>query len=616
MSFRKLFILALLISITPLLCDGMRVAPQFWWSGMKNPRLQILLHEEGVGLMKPSIDAVGTELSEVVTFENPNYLLLYLDLADAPPQTMTITLVDRGGQTTKIPYELFSRDVERTKAQGFDSSDVLYLVMPDRFSNGDMGNDRPPKHFLDQKVDRSHPLAWHGGDIEGLRQHIPYLSDLGVTALWLNPVQENDMPFGSYHGYAITDYYHLDPRLGTNEEFRDFVDKAHDAGLKVIMDMIFNHCGTNNYLFKDRPSEDWFNHGGDYSQTSFKTGVQMDPYTTPEAFSQAIDGWFVRSMPDLNQRNPHVLRYLIQSSIFWIEYAGIDGIRQDTYPYADFDAMSTWCQEVLEEYPSFNIVGETWFDSNTQVSYWQKDSKLASPLNSHLPTVMDFPLYLQMRQAFREETGLYSGGFHDLYNLVSQDFVYPDPSSLLVFLDNHDTSRFAEDESDSSDLDRYRQGLTYLLTTRGIPQIYYGTEILMYAHKDAGDGGLRADFPGGWPSDKVTAFTSTGRTPTQEKAFRLTRQLLRWRRDTSAVTRGSYRHIPVVHQTYIYQRSDGSDVVTVFLNGSSTEQRIPLESLPMRLPDRMSDFFSQTTYTNQDTMVIPPRGTMILQSIE
>ncbi len=619
MRLSKLYPIVLLVTLCSLFTQVMsagqvKVAPQFWWSGMKNPILQLLLYDEGIGYMRPSIEGAGATLSEVVSFENPNYLLLYLDLSEAPAQTLTICLEGQEGTTVKIPYELRERESSRTKAQGFDSGDVLYLIMPDRFSNGDPTNDTPPRHFLDQKVDRTHPFAWHGGDIAGIRQHMDYFTDLGVTALWLNPVQENDMPFGSYHGYAITDYYRIDPRLGSNEEFRAFVDDAHASGLKVIMDMIFNHCGTNNYLFKDQPSEEWFNHGREYHQTSFRTAVQMDPYTTPEAFAQAVDGWFVRSMPDFNQRNPHVLRYLIQSSIFWIEYAGIDGIRQDTHPYADFDAMAQWCREVMEEYPDFNIVGETWYDCNTQIAYWQKDSKLASPRNSHLPTVMDFPLYIQMGKCFREETGPHAGGFHDLYNLLAQDFVYADPMSVLVFLDNHDTSRFCTNEAEATDLPRYKQALTYLLTTRGIPQLYYGTEILMAADKQDGDGGLRADFPGGWQGDHTDAFAAEGRTGVRGEAYQLTKKLLHWRQNNPILTKGTYRHIPVVSSCYIYQRTYRDESVTVLLNGSDQEQNIELSALPMTLPSRLVDFFTQETYTSQDLVRLPPRGTLILQS--
>lgn len=355
---------------------------------MKNPELQILLYGDNIASSEVTLSSKNVELKEVVKQENPNYLLLYVDLSDATPQTFDICL-KQGRKTTVVPYELKQRTRKGTDIEGFTSSDVLYLIMPDRFANGNPDNDVIPG-MLENKINRSEQYARHGGDLQGISEHLDYIADLGVTAIWLNPTQENDMPEGSYHGYAITDYYQLDRRFGSNEDFKQLVEKSHEKGLKVVMDMIFNHCGSENYLFKDKPSKDWFNFKSQYVQTSFKTASVMDIHASEYERKIATDGWFTQVMPDLNQRNRHVARYLIQSSIWWIEYAGINGIRQDTHPYADFDFMSEWCKEVLDEYPYFNIVGETWLNSNVLVSYWQKDSKLAAPKNSNLPTVMDF----------------------------------------------------------------------------------------------------------------------------------------------------------------------------------------------------------------------------------
>ncbi|MDE6180317.1 MAG: alpha-amylase, partial [Phocaeicola sp.] len=409
-----------------------------------------------------------------------------MDLSEATPQTFHITL-KQGKKQTVIPYEIKQRTTGSSEVKGFNSGDVLYLIMPDRFANGDPSNDIVPG-MLEAKVDRNDPFARHGGDLAGITDHLDYLSNLGVTAIWLNPIQENDMKEGSYHGYAITDYYQVDRRLGSNEEFRELVEQAHGKGMKVVMDMIFNHCGSENYLFKDMPSKDWFNFKGSYTQTSYKTASVQDIHASAYERKIAVDGWFTESMPDLNQRNRHVARYLIQSSIWWIEYTGINGIRQDTHPYADFDMMSQWCKAVTDEYPEFNIVGETWLNSNVLVSFWQKDSKLAAPRNSNLRTVMDFPLMEQMNKAFDEETTDWHGGLYRLYDYLTQDLVYADPMNLLVFLDNHDTSRFCIKEEAGRKTDRYKQALVFLLTTRGIPQIYYGTEILMAADKANGDG--------------------------------------------------------------------------------------------------------------------------------
>ena len=446
-----------------------KVAPQFWWAGMKNPELQIMLYGDRIASADVTLSSKDVTVKEIVRQDNPNYLLLYVDLSEAAPQHFDIIL-RQGKKTTAVPYELKARTRKGEDIQGFTSSDVLYLIMPDRFANGNPDNDIV-EGMKECKVDRSDSFARHGGDLKGVADHLDYISDLGVTAIWLNPIQENDMENGSYHGYAITDYYQIDRRFGSNEEFKNLVEKAHQSDLKVVMDMIFNHCGSENYLFKDKPSKDWFNFKSEYVQTSFKTASVMDIHASDYERKIATDGWFTQVMPDFNQRNRHVARYLIQSSIWWIEYAGINGIRQDTHPYADYDFMSEWCKEVLDEYPHFNIVGETWLNSNVLVSYWQKDSKLAAPKNSNLPTVMDFPLTDLMNKAFDEETTDWANGLYRLYDYQTQDLVYANPMNLLVFLDNHDTSRFSRTEEMAKNLTRYKQALTFLLTTRGIPQI-------------------------------------------------------------------------------------------------------------------------------------------------
>ena len=341
-----------------------KTAPEFWWAGMKNPELQILLYGEQISNADVTLTGKGVILKEVVKQENPNYLLLYLDLTEADAQTLTIRL-KQGKKLTEIPYELKARVRKGEDIKGFTAEDVLYLIMPDRFANGNQENDII-KGMKESTTDRNNLYARHGGDLQGIANHLTYISDLGATAIWLNPTQENDMKEGSYHGYAITDYYQIDRRFGSNEDFKELVKQAHHKNLKVVMDMIFNHCGSENYLFTDKPSTDWFNFKSNYVQTSFKTASVMDTHASNYERKIATDGWFASVMPDFNQRNRHVARYLIQNSIWWIEYAGINGIRQDTHPYADFDFMSQWCKEVNEEYPYFNIVGETWLNSNVQ----------------------------------------------------------------------------------------------------------------------------------------------------------------------------------------------------------------------------------------------------------
>lgn len=559
-----------------------KVAPSFWWAGMKNPELQILLYGEDLALSDVSVSGEGIYLKETVRQDNPNYLLLYLDLSEAKAQTFQI-LLKYGKKKLQIPYELKSRVRRGEDVKGFTSEDVLYLIMPDRFANGNPEND-VVDGMREKKIDRADSFARHGGDIQGISNHLDYIADLGVTAIWLNPTQENDMESGSYHGYAITDYYQIDRRFGSNEDFCALVEKAHERNLKVVMDMIFNHCGSENYLFKDKPSKEWFNYHSNYVQTSFKTVSVMDIHTSAYEKKIATDGWFTSVMPDFNQRNRHVARYLIQSSIWWIEYAGINGIRQDTHPYADFDFMSQWCKEVLDEYPYFNIVGETWLNSNVLVSYWQKNSKLAAPLNSNLPTVMDFPLQALMNQAFDEETGEWGGGLYKLYDYQTQDLVYANPMNLLTFLDNHDTSRFAQTDEMAKNLKRYKQAMVFLLTTRGIPQIYYGTEILMIGDKGKGDGDLRKDFPGGWQGDTRNCFAKNGRTALENEAFEFTRQLLNWRKGNQVIGKGSLKHYSIQNGVYVYQREFNGKSVVVIMNGTDDSKELDLAPYQEILP--------------------------------
>lgn len=559
-----------------------KVAPSFWWAGMKNPELQILLYGEDLALSDVSVSGEGIYLKEAVRQDNPNYLLLYLDLSEAKAQTFQI-LLKNGKKKLQVPYELKSRMRRGEDVKGFTSEDVLYLIMPDRFANGNPENDVVGE-MREKKVDRTDSFARHGGDIQGISNHLDYIADLGVTAIWLNPTQENDMESGSYHGYAITDYYQIDKRFGSNEDFCALVEKAHEKDLKVVMDMIFNHCGSENYLFKDKPSKEWFNYRSNYVQTSFKTASVMDIHASAYEKKIATDGWFASVMPDFNQRNRHVARYLIQSSIWWIEYAGINGIRQDTHPYADFDFMSQWCKEVLDEYPYFNIVGETWLNSNVLVSYWQKDSRLAAPLNSNLPTVMDFPLQALMNQAFDEETGEWGGGLYKLYDYQTQDLVYANPMNLLTFLDNHDTSRFAQTDEMAKNLKRYKQAMVFLLTTRGIPQIYYGTEILMTGDKGKGDGDLRKDFPGGWQGDTRNCFAKNGRTALENEAFEFTRQLLNWRKGNQVIGKGSLKHYSIQNGVYVYQREFNGKSVVIIMNGTDDSKELDLAPYQEILP--------------------------------
>ena len=514
-----------------------RVEPLCWWTGMKNPELQIMVCGKDIGAAQVELDYAGVTLKETVRLENPDYLLLYLNISpEAKPGQMKLVF-KQDNQVSERNFELKARNT-KPGAAGFSPADVMYLITPDRFANADPSNDN-----LDEvKVDRSNANARHGGDLRGIIDRLDYIQDLGFTTIWLNPVLENRMPGGSYHGYAITDFYHVDPRFGTNEEYCELIDKAHQKGMKIVMDMIFNHCGSSHPWVKNMPSSDWLNNGGKYMQTTHYKWTVMDIHAPETEKTQLVDGWFSPGMPDLNQRNRHLARYLIQNSIWWIEYARIDGIRQDTHPYADYDFMAEWCKEVLEEYPDFNIVGEGWYPRGTASAWWQRNSVL-NENNSYLKTVMDFNLTFAAQEAFSEDCSSQEGGesgLFKLYEVIAQDFMYPDPNNILTFLDNHDLGRFMLEGE--TDLGKYKQGLAFLLTTRGIPQIYYGTEILMTGTKAEGDGQIRKDFPGGWQGDKTDAFTEAGRTELQNEAWNYLHTLLNWRKGNDAVKMGRLVH--------------------------------------------------------------------------
>ena len=560
-----------------------RIDPAYWFVGMKNPQLQLMVYGKDIATVRSvTTDYPGVRIDSLVKLDSPNYLFVYLNVKDAEPGKMTLNFESRTAKVKPQTYELRFRDKYGADRYGFDISDVLYLLMPDRFASGRADNDQIAG--MNTYVnDRSQPSLRHGGDMEGIRQHLDYFNELGVTALWFTPVLENNSPdnngFSTYHGYATTDYYKVDPRFGSNEEYRQLVDEAHQKGLKVVMDMIFNHCGFEHPWVKDMPSKDWFNlsdwlkqsggtsdsRGTDFLQTSYKLTPIVDPYASQVDKRETVEGWFVSTMPDLNQRNPHLMRYLIQNSKWWIETIGIDGIRMDTYPYAFAEPMAQWMKELDEEYPNFNTVGETWVTVPAYTATWQKDSKL-SEHNSYLKTVMDFSFQEALDSAKHEETDAWWRGMNRLYNSFVYDYLYPNPSSVMAFLDNHDTDRFLGEGRDSLTL---KQGLALLLTVKRIPQLYYGTEILMNGTKQVTDGNVRKDFPGGFPGDTRNAFTKEGRTRAENSMFNWLSRLLHWRQNNPVITSGKMTQFIPYNGVYVVARKFGARGVMTILNGTS-----------------------------------------------
>lgn len=589
-----------------------RIEPPCWWVGMKNPELQIMVYGPGIGEAHVSVDYPGVRLKETVKTENPNYLFLYLDIEeDAAPGRMDLSFETSGGTMVR-EYELLPRST-KPGAMGFSGADVLYLITPDRFANGDPSNDT----LEGARVDRSRSGGRHGGDIRGVTDHLDYISDLGVTAIWLNPVQKNSA--NSYHGYAISDFYAVDPRFGTMDDYVEMIDKAHEMGLKVVMDMIFNHCGSAHWWMEDLPTSDWLNVNNEFVQTNHQKWTAVDPHAAPSERSGFTDGWFNRGMPDLNQGNPLLATYLIQSSIWWIEYARIDGIRQDTHPYMDLQFGADWCNAVLAEYPDFNIVGETWYPVGSGFpAWWQRGSKL-NPVDTGLKTVMDFNLAFIVPDAFNEANDPSDGASKGLFNIyvsLANDFLYEDTENILIFLDNHDLSRFAR--KDDSGLDKYRQGVAFILTTRGIPQIYYGTELLFTGTKNEGDGIIRKDMPGGWQGDERSVFTSEGRTDMENEAWNYMSTILNWRKTSEAVKHGDliqYAPLREYGDCYVYARIKGDETVLVVLNGSDKAAELEMG----RYSDVIRDYAAGTdvvtgqTFSLTEKLPVPARGAYILE---
>ena len=601
-----------------------RIEPTDWFVGMKNPSLQLMVYGQDIAhVQNVTTDYSGVRVDSIVRLDSPNYLLVYLNLSGAQPGTMTLNF-----DKQKVSYQLKQREMSGDKRKGFDISDVLYLLMPDRFAQGP-NHQSLVKGMRPYREDRTQPSLRHGGDLEGLMQHLDYFKELGVTALWFTPILENDSPdmmdtWSTYHGYACTNYYQVDPRFGTNEQYRQLIDACHARGLKVVMDMIFNHCGFEHPWVADMPSNDWLNlsdwlmqsggtsdpRGTDFLQTSYKLTPVLDPYASEIDKKETVEGWFVSTMPDLNQRNPHLMRYLIQNSKWWIETAGIDGIRMDTYPYAFREPMAQWMKELDEEYPNFNTVGETWVTQPAYTAAWQKDSKL-SETNSYLKTVMDFSFQEKLDSAKHENTDNWWRGMNRLYNSFCYDYLYPNPSSVMAFIDNHDTNRFLGDGQDSLAL---KQALALLMTVRRIPQMYYGTEILMNGTMKISDGYVRKDFPGGFPGDKQNAFTAEGRTRAQNDMFRWTSRLLHWRQGNETITRGSMTQFIPYNGVYVIARRWHNNVVLTILNGTSEPAVMKVERYQEVIGQtkRAKDVLTGRYYDLSNDLTLKPRQSLVL----
>lgn len=596
-----------------------KIDPPYWWVGMRDTSLQLQVRGENIRSADFSVDYPGVRVDSVARLDgSPNWQFVYLDISpDTKPGTMKLQW-KADGKTVKRDFELKARR-EMKGAQGFSAADVLYMIMPDRFASG--GKKHPGEKSLKNQsaTDRTNPNARHGGDLKGIADHIGYIDSLGVTAVWLNPVLENDMPRGSYHGYATTDYYRVDPRFGTNEEYARLTDSLHSKGIKMVMDMIFNHSGSHHPWALDPPASDWFNHQNNYVQTNYRLSTITDPYASEYDKDLTVNGWFVEEMPDLNQKNPHLMKYLVQNSIFWIEDAQIDGIRMDTYPYADMAEMGKWIDAVKAEYPGFNIVGECWYGSPAGEQFWQTGSALAAAkgVDTRLPVVMDFPLSILCAdlKPFKVDSQAWNG-INEVYDHFALDYVYADPMNVLRFLDNHDTDRFILDMPEN--LDAWKQAVAMLLTVPGIPQLYYGTELLMNGSKEKSDGYVRRDMPGGFKGDKRNGFNAEGRSALQNEAYDFIATINQWRKTSDAVGKGDMKHFMPTNGVYLYRRKYGPEEVIVLLNGKDEDLDLDMSRYAEIIPEgaKYTDILTGKRVTLRDgekKMRVQARSTAIFE---
>lgn len=585
-------------TLEPKISTDVKLEPAFWWAGMHNPELQLMLYSRELPSLpqqlKVDIQGHGITLKSLEHTDNPHYLFINLNLSQAAPQTfeLVISSTDSASKTNtplyRLPYTLQARAEGSRERQGFSNKDVIYLITPDRFANGDTSNDNQADmleqvaaNFNSNPSNPNYPDARHGGDIAGISQHLAYLAKLGVTQLWVNPLLENNQAHYSYHGYSITNLYRVDPRFGSNEDYKALVAKANKLGLGVIKDVVVNHIGSNHWWLNDLPSQDWLNDATktqlhnreskpDLIQsaetksstitssvtsprfTSHRRTTVQDPYAAAQDHIDFVDGWFTDTMPDLNQNNPKLATYLIQNSIWWVEYAGLSGIREDTYSYADKGFLAKWSKAVMAEYPNFNIVGEEWTANPITVSYWQKGKINADGYTSDLPSLMDFPLYEKLIASLNEpET--WDTGFIKLYEMLANDVVYADPSQLVLFEGNHDTNRIFSLVKENIDL--YKMALTYVLTAKRIPQLFYGTEVLMTSPTEGRhDGVVRSDFPGGFANSATNAFTGQGLSESQRQAQQFVRTLLNYRKQSPALQSGDLLHFVPQDGVYVQFR--------------------------------------------------------------
>ncbi|WP_049630885.1 glycoside hydrolase family 13 protein [Cellvibrio sp. pealriver] len=610
---RLLPLLLLLCSLTAFAQSHTihHLEPANWWVGMKYHQVELMVHGDNISATQPHIDYPGVKILSVVKTDNPNYVFVTIDIAaNTKPGKFPIEFQLNGETQSRFEYALLAREKQSAQRQGFSAKDAIYLITPDRFANGNPANDAMPG--LTEQPNRDYKGGRHGGDIAGMTQHLDYIASMGFTQIWPNPLTENNQPKYSYHGYAATNLYLIDARYGTNEDFKRFVQKAKQKGIGVIQDIVLNHIGSEHWWMKDLPASDWLNFQGAPEFTNHRRTTVQDPYADPRDKELFVNGWFVNSMPDLNQRNPQMANYLIQNSLWWIEYAGLSGVREDTYGYADEKFLSRWAKAIMDEYPQFNIVGEEWSTNPAVVAHWQRGKENKSGHVSHMPSVMDFPIHETLRHVLVEEES-WDKGLVRLYEMLANDFVYADPFNLVVFPENHDTSRIYSVLNE--DVDLFKTAMIYSATMRGIPQFYYGSEVLLTSPKERDDGAVRADMPGGWKGDSKNAFTGKGLTSKEKEAQQFMKTLLTWRKKSEVIHRGHLRHYAPENGVYVYVRYLNNKAVMVLLNKNKQDTTHSLAAYKEFLNGKktMRDVLANKKIAVSDSLVLPAKTSLVLE---
>jgi glycosidase len=612
----KGFILSLLLISTITFTFGQninKIEPPHWYVGMQNPEVQLMVYGPNIQQFEPRIQNSMVLLKNIHKVENQNYLFIDLDLSKiSQPENILIEWhLNQEFQFTTT-YSLKERIKKTNSDYTFDSKDVIYLITPDRFANGDPSNDVVP-NLLESSIDRNQEYTRHGGDIKGIIDHLDYIQEMGFTSIWINPVLENDQPQWSYHGYATTDYYKVDPRFGTNEMYVDLSRKAKEKGIGLIMDVVSNHCGNKHWWMDDLPSKDWLNYQEkQYQGTNHRKSTLLDPYVAPSDRDIMVKGWFVPTMPDLNQRNPFLAKYLIQNTIWWIEYADLYGIRQDTYSYPFKDFMTNWTCHILNEYPNFNIVGEEWTLDPSLIAYWQKGKINKDGYESCLRSVMDFPLNSILIKAFKEKE-TWGTGLVKLYENLGLDHLYSNPNDMLVFADNHDMDRITTSAEDSISI--VKMAMTYILTTRGIPQIFYGTELLMSHIGTNSHGAIRADFPGGWQSDTSNGFNGNN-IPVHKIEFQnWLKKILNWRKSNEVIHNGKMMHFSPKEGTYVYFRYNAEATIMIVFNKNNSAYELDMTRFQVRTSGftKIRNIESNEEVEINDVLLLPVNSVQIFE---